>query len=180
MNTKKIEESGFRAFKLHIETLFGSDRVEFKDFRNKGKIENQYGCDLILTLDGKKYFIELKASLSKGLPTNIRFTHQTLAKMYNKNILQEMIVVYVYNLEGPGKPEFKFFRFGEFHSDEIYVEPHFIIQPKQINKKAEANGKESPIKNSIEEVMTSTSKRHNIGDVFNKKVSDCMQLNKNV
>lgn len=179
MNTKEIEKLGFQALVAYLNREFGSDRVDLLDIRNPGNIEKKFGCDLILKLDDQKYFLELKTSRATGLPTNIRFTHQTLATMYNAGVLDKMIVVFVYNLaEGLACAKFNFFRFGDFEPDQIYVEPHFIVQPKQSIKKAKASGAESPIKDSLEDVLGAMSPHHDFGEVFQSRVSDHMKLEK--
>jgi hypothetical protein len=180
MNTKEIEKLGLQALEEYLRHEF-SDRVELSDIRNAGNIEKKFGCDLILKIDDKAYFTELKASLATGLPTNIRFTHQTLATMYNAGVLHNMIVVFVYNLaEGLANAKFKFFRFGDFKPDQIIVEPHFIVQPIQTINKAEASGTESPIKDSLGAVLAADSEQYDIGEVFQSKVSDHMKLSRNI
>lgn len=117
MNTKNIEKEGLRILK---EYLCAKRFHVFTDCR-------EYGCDLIASRDGKKYYIELKASTSS--PTNLRFTHQTISKMGKE--LKNLIVAHVYNLSS-GKPSIKFFKISS--SVYLFVEPHFIIQPhKQQN-----------------------------------------------
>ncbi len=176
MNTKEIERLGFQALKKYLEREFG-DRAVLRDIRNAGNKEKKFGCDLILKLDDQEYFLELKASQARGLPTNIRFTHQTLATMYNAGVLHKMIVVFVYNLaEGLARAKFKFFRFGDFKPDQIYVEPHFIIQPIQAIRNAEASGAESPIKDSLGAVLETMSSHYDIGEIFQTRVSDHMKL----
>jgi len=120
MNTKDIEKEGLKVLKkylcaqgFHIIT----DCIE-------------YGCDLIATKDGRKYYIELKAAANAS-PTNLRFTHQTISKMGEKKELKNLIVAHAYNLFS-GKPNIKFFKIS--CSAHLFVEPHFIIQPhKQQN-----------------------------------------------
>jgi hypothetical protein len=172
MNTKDIENVGLDALEEYLRAHFGPENVTFKDVRNAGKAEKVYGCDLILTLSGKEYYMELKASEAKSLPTNIRFTHQTLATMYNAKVLDRMIVAFVYNLaHGVQKARFKFFRFGDFPSEDIYVEPHFIIQPARILKKAKQSALESPIKEDLKDVLNSQPCGYDIGELFQTPVS---------
>jgi hypothetical protein len=128
--------------------------MELRDIRNAGNIEKKFGCDMILKLDDQEYFLELKASLATGLPTKIRFTHQTLATRDNAGVLHKMTVVFVYNLgKGAANAKFKFFRYGDIKPDQIHVEPHFIVQPIQAIKKPEASGIGSPINDSLEAVL---------------------------
>ena len=68
-----------------------------------------------------------------------------------------------------------FFRFGDFAPEEILVEPHFIIQPKQIIKKG---SEDQRIRESLEEVLMSSPGRHDIGKVFGTPVADHMMLKK--
>jgi hypothetical protein len=87
-----------------------------------------------------------------------------------------MIVAFVYNLaDGPNTAKFKFFRFGDFAPEEIIVEPHFIIQPKQIIKKG---SEEQRIRESLEEVLMSSPGGHDIEKVFGTPVKDHMKLKK--
>jgi len=180
MNTKEIEKLGLQALVEYLKGKF-NDRFELSDIRNAGNIEKKFGCDLILKIDDQEYFVELKASLATALPTNIRFTHQTLATMYNAGVLHNMIVVFVYNLaEGLANAKFKFFRFGDFKPDQIIVEPHFIVQPIQTIRNAEASGAESPIKDSLGAVLENKSSHYDIGEVFQSSVSDHMKLRRNI
>jgi hypothetical protein len=98
MNTKQIEQQGVQALRTYVEKKFGAT-AKIEDIRNKGNLGKKYGCDLILSVRNQRYYIELKSSLGKDLPTNIRFTHQTLAKMHKAGLLPEMIVAFVYNLQ---------------------------------------------------------------------------------
>ena len=169
MNTKEIEQRGFEALKAYMEQHFKSPKVKIDDIRNKKQNKKQYGCDLVITIDGKEYYIELKASLKDSLPTNIRFTHQTIATMHNAGILQDMILAYVYNLdvdEGK-KPKFKFLRFGDLKVKDIRVEPHFLIQPKRI---------EPPMKDYLKSTMAVSTTRNDISLVFATRVSDHMKI----
>jgi len=177
MNTKEIEKKGYKAFEEYVKDRYPN--AELKAIMNKGKAENKYGCDAIMTLDGEKHFIELKASTNTGLVSNIRFTHQTLATMYNADVLSKMIVVYVYNLGKSGEPQFKFFRFGDFSQKTIVIEPHFIIQLNKSDKnKSKEFGESSPIKNDLEDVLRASLQSHDVSKLFDSKVSEHMKLNK--
>jgi hypothetical protein len=97
--------------------------------------------------------------------------------MYKAGVLQSMIVAYVYNLaKGVENAKFKFFRFGDFRPDQIYIEPHFIVQPKQAMKSAEASGVECPIKDSLGAVFSAMGPSHDIGKLFDSRVSEHMKL----
>ena len=173
MNTKEIEQLGLQALRIYFEREYGVERFTIEDIRNSKNL----GCDLRIILDGKELFIELKASKNKSLPTNIRFTHQTIATMYKANIIGQMIVAFVYNLsEGIDSAKFKFFRFGDFQPTQIFVEPHFIIQPKQTIKNAEKLKIPTPIKETLNELLDSEESNYNIGELFESKVSTHMKL----
>jgi hypothetical protein len=175
MNTKQIEQQGVQALRTYVEKKFGAT-AKIEDIRNKGNLGKKYGCDLILSVHNRRYYIELKSSLGKDLPTNIRFTHQTVAKMHEAGELPEMIVAFVYNLaDGPTTAKFMFFRFGDFTPEEILVEPHFIIQPKQIIKKG---SEDQRIRESLEEVLMSSPGGHDIEKVFGTPVKEHMKLKK--
>lgn len=113
MNTKDIEKEGLSVLKDYLCAQgfqVSTDCIK-------------YGCDLIASKEGQKYHIELKASAGAS-PTNLRFTHQTISKMGSE--LKNLIVAHVYNLSS-GKPCIKFFKISS--SRNLFVEPHFIIQP---------------------------------------------------
>ena len=167
MNTKKIENLGMKALSLYFENLFGKDSFEFEDIRSSSNI----GCDIILKYNNENYYIELKASGTKTIPTNIRFAHQTIATLHNKNLLQNLTVAYVYNLYEE-KPEFLFFKFGDLSINDILIEPHFIIQPKKKSQNIE-----SPFKLSFSEVLQKPSNtQFEIDKLFSTKVGKHMKL----
>jgi len=178
MNTKEIEIQGYKAFEDYLNKFY-SGRFDIEACMNKGQHSEIVGCDAILKLDGKdeKYYIELKASTSARLVSNIRFTHQTLATMKNAGVIDKMIVVYVYNLGRDEEPKFKFFRFGDFPQDKIVVEPHFIIQ---LNKSAKNVSNEfeggSPIKDKLDDVLSANLQPNDISKLFETKVSQHMKL----
>lgn len=155
LSTKEIETLGTEAFKERLIILYGNNFEIIDDIRNKGSVSNKYGCDLIIKINGITYYIELKTSGNSKIPTNIRFTHQTLSKMYQEGILQNLIVVCVYNLkelkEGTGKAKFKFFKFGKMN--DIKIEPHFIIQSKTIAENS--NSSDNDFINSFNDVLIS-------------------------
>jgi|GEM_PF-2659853 len=178
MSTKDIEKMGTEAFIDKIKTLLGND-YDLDDIRNKGQKATNLGCDLILTVHGKEYFIELKTSKKSKLPPNIRFTHQTLSKMHNNNILKDMIVVFVYNLEnGKENAKFIFHKFGDIDAKNIIVEPHFIIRSKHILAQVIPN--DDSFRSELENVICSTPKANetNYREIFDKKVNEWMSLKK--
>ena len=169
MSTKDTEKKGIKAFKYYLERNFNGHAEIIEDLFSK---QNEFGCDLIIELDDKKYFIEIKAS-ERTLGTNIRFTHQTIAKMYKKNILDKMIVVYVFNLyKGEENAEFKFFKFGAVEHEHIFIEPHFIVQPKSKNKNYDIDAIKEDLKSAIESKLAD----NNIEDKFNSRVKEHMYL----
>jgi hypothetical protein len=115
VNTKNIEKEGSKVLK---------DYLYVQGFRITTDCR-EYGCDLIASKDGRKYYIELKACAGAS-PTNLRFTHQTISKMGKE--LKNLIVAHVYNLSSE-KPSIRFFKISS--SVHLFVEPHFIIQPNK-------------------------------------------------
>ena len=181
LSTKQIEKLGTDAFKDKMISLYG-DKCDIKNIENKGKASNKPkvdekspGCDLVLSMDGIKYYIELKTSGNSKLPTNIRFTHQTISKMTDPYILKDLIVVCVYNLkEGKDKAKYKFFKFGEIN--DIKVEPHFIIQSRNLPKDSESD--DDSFEKSFNEVRKATtiSGESSYEQLFNTMVREHMYL----
>ena len=131
-STKQIEELGLTVLRRHLVDRLGVADEDIEDTRNKGRTTGQLGCDLILHYDGSEHYIEMKA-FSREIPTNIRFTHQTIASFYEGGLLQNLLVALVYNLESWDEcAKVQFFRFGDVPepTKNILVEPHFIIQHK--------------------------------------------------
>jgi len=182
-STKQIEDFGTKAFEEMIKRSYGDRCTSYADIRNKGKASKNKnegvlelpGCDVILSIDGTEYHIELKTSGNSKLPTNIRFTHQTISKMTNSLILKDLIVVCVYNLkEGKDKAKFKFFKFGKINK--IQVEPHFIIQKKNLPVDSESDN--DSFEKSFNEVRQATtiSDESSYEKLFNSMVREHMNL----
>jgi len=177
MNTKEIEKLGIQALSKYLSKKYSHRKLTIRDIRNSKLKTKNIGCDLIVNLDDEELYIELKASKSNNLPTNIRFTHQTIATMYNAGILAKMIVVYVYNLsKGPEAAKFKFFKFGSFKPEQIFIEPHFIIQPKQTIRLSTESQIECPIKDDLDLVLQQDKTDQDIGKIFKTLVSEHMKL----
>ena len=177
MNTKEIEKLGIQAFSEYLSNKYSGSTFAIQDISNSKLESKNLGCDLIVNLDGEELYIELKSSTLNNLPTNIRFTHQTIATMYNAGILSKMIVVYVYNLSnGPENAKFKFFRFGSFKPEQIFIEPHFIIQPKQTIKLSKESQSECPIKDDLDLILQQKKAEQDIGKIFKTQVSDHMKI----
>ena len=103
-SAKEIEELGLKALRKYTNKRFPGSTFEVCN--NKGNKRNRGIGDAILTMsEGAEYHIELKASAGSSLPTNIRFTHQTIMAAQNRRLL----VAYVYNLQI--KPKFLFFNY---------------------------------------------------------------------
>jgi hypothetical protein len=169
MNTKEIEVAGMQALDIYFEHK-GFNKPTW--MTNKGcnnlikSEELPVGCDAIINSNNVKIYLELKASESAKLPTNIRFTHQTIATMHNAGFIADMIVAYVYNLKEKNNPKFKFFRFGNIPVDEIIIEPHFIIQPN-----SEKIGKQ--LYSDFEAAVMAKCESKDLTPLFNKKVGEC-------
>ncbi|MCK4390618.1 MAG: hypothetical protein KAV83_10340 [Desulfobacterales bacterium] len=177
MNPKKMEPLGLKALKGYLVDHLGISDEHILDVRNSGKKENRVGCDLILKLNGKKIFMELKASGNDDLPTNIKFTHQTIASMYNEGILQDLVVAYVYNLnQGMNNAKFKFFRFGDIPVERIYVEPHFIVQPKALLREQRGGDSRIYLHDDINSLLNAELADEDISILFVTPVSRHMKL----
>ena len=170
MKPKEIEEKGIEVFRSYVKEAYPNSKI---DDKHKGRC----GYDLELTINGKTYYVEIKASTSKNIPSNIRFTHQTISTMYEKRILRNLIVVCVYNIGRGGGAKFKFFRFGDIPQKHIHVEPHFIIQPNDVQR----NNNDDVIVKDLEKVIrrvdnSQATQYDNIKDVLNSKVCEHMKL----
>lgn len=172
-NTKQIEEDGFKALRHHLIERLGVSESDIEDTRNKGNTAGKLGCDLVLQYKSGKYYIELKAFSSPELPTNIRFTHQTVASFHERKLLSQLVVALVYNLAaGVERAEVRFFRFGDVPADNILVEPHFIIQPHKLP--------ESPqlLHENIDDVLNESGGSQDLSALFNTPVKQHMRWQK--
>lgn len=124
VSTKEIEEKGFEAFKRHLEKNLTDVIIE-------NHLHEKVGYDSIVQHGGQTYYVELKASTSKTMLTNLRFTHQTIRTMHEAGTLNDMLVVHVYNLNDEDNPQFGFFRFGNIPRNNLEVEPTFIVHPRK-------------------------------------------------
>lgn len=122
MTTKLIEKAAFEHLKVYIEErLPGSKLI---DTMNKGAMEAHPDvADAILEHEGRVHHIEIKSSTKKG-DYNVRFTHQTMTKAINKDV----IVALITNLES-GSPTFDFFRLADV-APKLRIEPMFFIARK--------------------------------------------------
>lgn len=117
--SKAIELKGCEALERYVaEYLPGATLMRTM---NKGRGASDGMADAILTLDGKTFHIEIKASSGKA-GTNVRFTHQTISKALG----HDLIVALVEQVAEPEKTSLSFFRLGEVKT--LGVEPHFIVQ----------------------------------------------------
>lgn len=116
--SKEVEMKGYDALAYYIEKEF--PHADLTPTMNKGRGSSEGIADAILEIDGVKHYVEIKAS-SKTIGTNIRFTHQTMAKALG----HEVIIALISNLaNGPG--DIAFFRLSDV-AEAITVEPHFIV-----------------------------------------------------
>jgi hypothetical protein len=172
-NTKQIEEDGLKVLRRHLIERLGVSESDIEDTRNKGNTAGKLGCDLVLQYESGKCYIELKAFSSPELPTSIRFTHQTIASFYEKGLLSQLVVALVYNLaSGVERAEVRFFRFGNVPADNILVEPHFIIQRKQLC--------ESPrlLHTNVNDVLNESGGSQDLSALFNTPVKQHMRWQK--
>ena len=153
MNTKEIEKKGMEELISYLGERFFKIIIETKETK-------PFGIDLIAEKNGKKYYIELKAS-NKFPDSNIRIAHQTVSLMLKHDKLNDMIVACVYNLSKKNA-DFMFFRFGDLEN--VFIEPHFVVQHK----------KEKHISKNIECVLKS-NRSFNIKDRINSPVFKYMK-----
>ena len=176
-NTKQIEENGLKALRRHLIERLGVSESDIEDTRNKGNTAGKLGCDLVLQYESGKYYIELKAFSSPELPTNIRFTHQTIASFHEKELLGQLVVALVYNLaSGVERAEVRFFRFGDVPADKILVEPHFIIQREQLCPRKQ----QSPglLHTNVNDVLNESGGSQDLSALFNTPVKQHMRWQK--
>jgi hypothetical protein len=152
-STKQIEETAFAELRKYVELNWPGCRLE--DARNKGQSTRVAIGDALLTLpipDGRCFDIELKSSRSPVLPTNLRFTHQTISSALGR----DLIVALVWNIDVA--PKITFFRLGD-KQNEIIVEPHFIVQAKHINQNC-----------SLEEILGESAKPLELSELLSTEV----------
>ena len=172
-NTKQIEEDGLKALRRHLIERLGVSESDIEDTRNKGNTAGKLGCDLVLQYKSGKYYIELKAFCSPELPTNIRFTHQTIASLHEGGLLSQLVVALVYNLaSGVERAEVRFFRFGNVPADKILIEPHFIIQRKQLCESSLL------LHTNVNDVLNENGGSQDLSALFNTPVKQHMRWQK--
>lgn len=124
-STKKKEAAGLKWLKQHLEKRLPGAFVE--DATNK-RVHNKNAVgDAVLHFNKKRFDIEIKV-IGKGIPTNIRFTHQTVTKARGK----DLIVALIYEFDEPRKTQVRFFRLGSA-ANAFQVEPHFILQKRDLS-----------------------------------------------
>lgn len=122
MTTKIVERAAFEHLKVYIEERLPGAKLI--DTMNKGAMEAHPDvADAILEYDGRVHYIEIKSSTKRG-DYNVRFSHQTITKAINRDV----IVALITNLES-GSPTFDFFRLADIAS-ELRIEPMFFIARK--------------------------------------------------
>ncbi len=122
--SKAVEAQAYRFLARYVEEKLPG--ASLKPTMHKGKGESEGIADAVLEYDGQKVHIEIKACSKKAFGTNIRFTHQTIAKAQG----HDLIVALITNVADPEKTSVTFFRLGAVQ-DSIIVEPHFIVQYPQ-------------------------------------------------
>ena len=123
--SKKVEAKGYEYLVRHVRE--NCPGAILTPTMNKGRGKNVGIADAVLNYDDdKKVHIEIKAS-SKALGTNIRFTHQTIAKALG----HDLIVAIIDNLANQEETKIRFFRLGAVQ-ESILVEPHFIVQKASV------------------------------------------------
>jgi hypothetical protein len=168
-NTKQIEEDGLKVLRRHLIERLGVSESDIEDTRNKGRTTGQLGCDLVLHHDGSEYFIEMK-TFSREVQTNIRFAHQTVASFHEEGLLHQLLVALVSNLEaGAECAKVQFFRFGDVSAKDILVEPHFIIQRKQLSQLLHTN---------VNDLLTSRGESLELNALLSTQVRDWMRRRK--
>jgi hypothetical protein len=131
-SNKKIESMAFEQLRMYVDKHL--PEAGLIDCRSKKRNATAIG-DAILTCKDCSTHIEIKGSMSKTLPTNLRFTHQTISAAQN----QHLIVAVVWNLNHP-TPNIGFFALASFQQ-QIIVEPHFIVQSKHLKGKVSIPGR---------------------------------------
>lgn len=128
-STKDKESEGIKWLQKRIKEML--PKASFHQTANKGRDTKRNDiADAILTYEGKQFPMEIKV-IGKSIPTNIRFTHQTMTKALGK----DLIVALIYNFDNSEKTGVKFFRFWSLaKANCILIEPHFIVQKQFLNQ----------------------------------------------
>ena len=172
-SSKQIEEIGFNALRHHLIEHLGVSDGDIEDMRNKGGTTCKPGCDLVFRHGGRKYYVEMKAFSSSEIPTNIRFTHQTIASFHKGELLNELLVALVYDLAAdPLHAKVRFFRFGDVAAEKILVEPHFIIQQQVLREPVVL------LHENVIDVLGSSKNLQDLNALFNSPVRQHMRWQK--
>ncbi len=107
LSNKDIEKLGMKYLVSYIENEFSARSVKWWP---SNEVIN-YGCDAIITVDGKDYFIELKASTRNPYNDNIRMTPSTITKCIKNAVLNKLIIALVVGVDSNTKPEIHFIPF---------------------------------------------------------------------
>ena len=159
-STKQIEASALEVFRSYVAHRLPGCVVE--DTRNKGASRLTAVGDVVLTLsDGRRVDIEIKSSQSAVLPTNLRFTHQTISSARGK----DLVVALVWALASQ-HPKLAFFRLGDVQ-DELIVEPHFIVQTKQL---AISNGAAPILTDDLAQVLEASPRPLDLSELLKTEV----------
>jgi len=129
-STKGKEAKGFEWLKREVEGKLRGALL--RPTMNKGSDTKEAVADAILEYDGRSFDIEIKV-IGKAIPTNIRFTHQTVSKSRGKDLIVALIYNFDEHFDEPEKTEVRFFRLGSVASS-LQVEPHFIVQKGDLSK----------------------------------------------
>jgi hypothetical protein len=173
-NPKRIEADGLLALRRYLNSRLHIAETALVDTRNKGRTAARLGCDLEFQHNGETYYLELKAFSSRTVPTNIRFAHQTIASFHEAGILDRLIVAIVYNLiDGVDAARFLFFRLGSVPVDAIFVEPHFLIQPRRLAALGGAD--ESVLQDQIDAALVAQPSSLDLNSVFDSPVRKHMR-----
>ncbi|SRR6266404_889241 len=136
-STKDIESKAYEHLERYVAQHLPGAKL--RDERHKGRGKGTAIGDAVLEYQGKSTHIEIKSSESKTLPTNLRFTHQTISSAQGEHL----IVALVWNLKNGETPNIGFFNLGSVQR-KIVIEPHFIVQSKHLTGKAAIAGVFSP------------------------------------
>jgi hypothetical protein len=121
---KTLEQVAFTMLEKFVKERFPG--ASMRNTMNKGSVSRSDVADAVLTLGGRDYLIEIKASTKKP-SSNLRFTHQTVTKAIGKDVIVALI-----SQIATGDPTFEFFRLSDV-VDQMIIEPAFLI-PKTRTK----------------------------------------------